>query len=265
MASLSIGSQSLPDLGQQMAGMSLLEHLQELRKRIVHACLGIAVGMAVCWFYAGTLYGYMERPIVAALRAHRLATKLVYLHPSEPLETYMKIAFIGGVFLASPWVLYQLWLFIAPGLHKSEKAYALPFVAGTVGLFLAGGAFGYAVVYPAALDFLIGFGAQFQPMITITAYTGLFMTVVMGLGLTFELPILIVFLALFRIVTASFLWRNLRYAILIIFVIAAVVTPTSDILNMCLFAAPMVGLYFVGIGLAWFVHPDRRKARAAIA
>jgi sec-independent protein translocase protein TatC len=132
----------------------------------------------------------------------------------------------------------------------------------TVGLFLAGGFFAYRMVFPAALDFLIGYGQQFKPMITIGEYTDLFLTLILGMGIVFELPILVFFLALLGVVTAGWLWRNLRYSILVIFLIAAIVTPTTDILNMCIFAAPMVALYIASIGVAWLVHPARRKARA---
>ncbi len=248
---------------QEFTGMSLLAHLEELRKRIILSLVGIVAGFGICWYYADLLYGYMQRPIVTALHAHKLPEKLVYLNPTEPFEMYMKIGLVAGIFLASPWVLYQLWMFISPGLYAHEKKYIVPFMGATVGLFLAGGYFGYRIVYPASLDFLIGYGQQFQPMITITEYTNLFMAVILGLGIVFELPVLIFFLALFGIVDSGFLWRNFRYSILIIFIIAAVVTPTTDILNMCIFAAPMVVLYFISIGVAWLVHPKRRKLKAA--
>jgi len=152
-----------------------------------------------------------------------------------------------------------LWLFIAPGLYRTEKRYVLPFLISTVGLFIAGGAFGYKIVYPASLDFLIGYGQRFQPMITIGEYTKLFVTITIGLGLIFEMPILVFFLALMRVITARWMWRNLRYSILVIFIIAAIVTPTADILNMCLFAAPMVALYLISIGVAWLVTSKRKS------
>jgi sec-independent protein translocase protein TatC len=139
----------------------------------------------------------------------------------------------------------------------------MPFMFSTVFLFLAGGFFGYQIVYPAALDFLIKYGQQFQPMITIGEYTDLFLTIIIGLGIVFELPILVFFLSLMGIVTAGWMWRNLRYSILVIFIIAAIVTPTTDIMNMCIFAAPMVALYVVSIAIAWLVHPAQRKARLA--
>ena len=132
----------------------------------------------------------------------------------------------------------------------------------TVGLFLAGGFFGYKMVFPAALDFLIGWSSQFKPMVTIGEYTDLFLTIIAGLGIVFEMPILVFFLSLMGILTAGWMWRNLRYSILVIFIIAAVITPTTDIMNMCIFAAPMIVLYLGSIAIAWFVHPAQRRKRA---
>jgi sec-independent protein translocase protein TatC len=246
-----------------LPGMSLLEHLEELRKRILLSMVGVGVGFLVCWHYAEIIYSYVQRPVTEALEANKLPTKLVFLNPTEPFELFIKTGLVAGIFLASPFVLYQVWMFISPGLYRNEKKYVVPFLFSTVLLFLAGGLFGYTTVFPAALTFLIEQGKQFQPMITVSEYTDLFMAVILGLGIVFELPIIIFFLALFGIVDAGFLWRNFRYAILIIFFAAAILTPTTDILNMCIFAAPMVVLYFLSIGIAWFVHPKRRKAKAA--
>jgi len=133
----------------------------------------------------------------------------------------------------------------------------------TIALFVAGGYFGFRIVYPQALDFLIGFGKQFQPMITIKEYTDLFLTVILGLGVIFELPILVFFLALMGVVSAGWMWKNVRYAILGIFVVAGAIAPTPDITSMCIFAAPMVVLYVLSIAIAWFVHPTQRTARQA--
>jgi sec-independent protein translocase protein TatC len=155
-------------------------------------------------------------------------------------------------------------LFIAPGLYRKEKRYVMPFLFSTVALFVAGGLFGYKMVYPASLDFLIGYGQRFQPMITIGEYTKLFVTITVGLGLVFEMPILVFFLALMRLITARWMWRNLRYSILVIFIVAAIVTPTADILNMCLFAAPMVTLYAISIGVAWMVNSRRDRAADSV-
>jgi sec-independent protein translocase protein TatC len=245
----------------ELPGMSLLEHLEELRRRIIYAALSIGAGFCVCYWFHEQIYDLMQRPIVFALKNHHLDTQLVFTNPTDPFNMYLKMALIGGIFVASPLVLYQVWLFISPGLYRHEKRYVIPFMVATVGLFIAGGAFAYKMAFPAALDFLIGYSAQFKPMITIGEYTDLFLTLIIGMGVIFELPILVFFLALMGIVTAGWLWRNLRYSILIIFTIAAIVTPTTDILNMCIFAAPMVALYIVSIGVAYLVHPARRKAR----
>ena len=246
-----------------MGAMSFLEHLEELRKRIIWSIVWIGVGFCVCWWKAELIYGYMKRPIDAALTAHKLPTDLVYLNPTEPFNMYLKIGLLAGIFVASPLVLYQVWAFIAPGLYRHEKKYVMPFMFSTVFLFLAGGYFAYKMVYPAALDFLIGYGAQFKPMITIGEYTDLFLTIIIGMGIIFELPILVFFLSLMGLISARFMWNNLRYSILVIFIIAAIITPTTDIMNMCIFAAPMVALYIFSIGIAWFVHPAQRKKRAA--
>ena len=244
-----------------MPAMSFLEHLEELRRRIIYSLIAVTVAFFACWRYAESISDFLQRPIMSALHHNRMSEKPVSLNPTEPFNLYLKVAFLAGLFVASPVVLYQLWLFISPGLYRHEKRYVTPFMISTVGLFVAGGYFGYKIVYPAALDFLIGYGKQFQPMITISEYTDLFLTIIIGMGVIFELPILVFFLSLMGIVSAGFMWRNFRYSILIIFIIAAIVTPTTDILNMCIFAAPMVALYAVSIGIAWLVHPAQRRAR----
>ena len=255
--------QPAPSRKDQLAAMSFLQHLEELRRRIIWSLLYIMAGFFACWWKADVIYRYMKVPIDEALRAHKLPADLVYTNPTEPFNMYLKIGLLAGVFVASPAVLYQVWAFIAPGLYRHEKRYVMPFMFSTVGLFLAGGLFAYKMVYPAALDFLIGYGEQFKPMITIGEYTDLFLTIVIGMGLIFELPILVFFLSLMGLISAGWMWRNLRYSILVIFIIAAIITPTTDIMNMCIFAAPMVALYIFSIGIAWFVHPAQRRARAA--
>jgi sec-independent protein translocase protein TatC len=253
---------SSPEPREEMPAMSFLQHLEELRRRIMWSLVGVGVGFGVAWWKVERIYGFVQAPIVKVLRAHKLDEQLVYTHPVEPFNIYLKIALIAGLFLASPWVLYHVWAFIAPGLYRREKRYVFPFLFSTVLLFVTGGLFGYTMVYPAALDFLVGFSSQFKPMITVSEYTNLFLTIIVGMGIIFEMPVLIFFLALMGVISAGWMWRNFRYAILVIFIIAAIVTPTTDILNMCLFAAPMVALYGLSIGIAWLVHPSRRRKRA---
>ncbi len=246
---------------QELSSMGFLEHLEELRKRIIRSVVYIGAGFSVCYWWHEDIFGWMQKPIVFALKNHNLPVSLVYTNPTDPFNMYLKISLIVGIFVSSPFVLYQVWAFIAPGLYKSERRYVAPFMFSTVGLFVAGGLFAYKMVYPAALNFLIEYSAQFTPMITINEYTDLFMTIVLGLGVVFEMPILVFFLALFGIVSPGWMWRNLRYSILVIFIIAAVITPTTDIMNMCIFAAPMILLYLVSIGVAYLVHPKQRRKR----
>jgi sec-independent protein translocase protein TatC len=231
---------------EEMTGMSFLEHLEELRRRIIHSALYVVAGFGVCWGFHEKIFAIMQRPIMTALASHHLDQKLVYLNPTDPFNMYLKVSFLAGIFLASPFVLYQVWAFIAPGLYRNERRYV-----------------GYKMVYPAALDFLISFSGQFTPMITVQEYTDLFLTIIAGLGIVFEMPILVFFLSLMGILSAGWMWRNFRYSILVIFIIAAVITPTPDIMNMCIFAAPMIVLYILSIGIAWIFHPTQRKKRAA--
>jgi len=246
---------------EPLPAMGFLDHLEELRRRIVYSIAAVALGFFACWWKVEKIYDIMQRPIMDALRNNGMSEKLVYLNPTEPFNLYLKIAALAGLFLTSPFVLYQVWMFISPGLYRNEKRYVVPFMVSTIALFSAGGYFGFKIVYPAALNFLISFGKQFQPMITIKEYTELFLSIILGMGLIFEMPILVFFLALMGIVTAGWMWKNFRYSILIIFIVAAIVTPTTDILNMCIFAAPMIALYALSIGIAYVVHPRQRAAR----
>lgn len=243
----------------ELPGMSLLEHLQELRKRLVYSLLSIGVGFGVAYGFHDRIAALMIKPITIALTAHHLPAKLVYTNPMDGFNFYLKIGLFGGIIVASPFILYQVWLFIAPGLYQHEKRYVVPFMAATIGLFLAGAFFGYRFVYPGALEFLIGYSKQFTPMVTISEYMELFSTVILGLGIVFELPILVFFLSLFGLVSSRWLWKNMRYAILVIFIVAGIITPTPDPLSMCIFAAPMLLLYVISILIAHLVHPEHRK------
>lgn len=240
----------------ELPGMSLMEHLEELRKRLFW-CVGFLIaGFAVAYVFHVRLYNYVQKPVTD------LGLKLNFTHPTDGLNLYLKTSFVGGAILASPFILYQLWLFISPGMYSHEKRYVWPFMAATILLFLSGAWFGYRWVLPKAIEVLVlQFGHAFNPILTIEDYTGFFLAVILGLGVAFELPILIFFLALFGIVDGKFLLRHFRYAVLAIFVVAAVICPTPDPIGMCLFATPMLALYFLGVLVAFLVHPDSRNRR----
>jgi sec-independent protein translocase protein TatC len=184
----------------ELPGMSLMEHLDELRRRIIHSAAYLAVGFFVAFFFRESLYGLVQAPL------DHMHIKLNYTHPMDPMNLYLQVALIGGAILASPFILYQVWLFIAPGLYQKERRFVVPFMAATVGLFLGGASFAYFFVFPGALRILIfGFGSKFNPMVTIEDYTGFFLSIILGLGISFELPVLIFFLAMFGIVSPRFL------------------------------------------------------------
>jgi sec-independent protein translocase protein TatC len=245
----------------ELPGMSLLEHLEELRRRLIHSAIYLVIGFGVAWGFRERIYQLMQAPITFALHKHNLPTQLIIHNPVDGFNMYLKISFMAGCIIASPFILYQVWLFISPGLYQNEKRYVVPFMAATVTLFLAGAFFGYRWVFPESLDFLFGFSHQFRPLIEVNEYTGLFLTVILGLGAAFELPILVLFLSLFGIVSPRFLLKNLRFAILIIFIFAAIITPTPDPLTMCVFATPLLCLYLLSIGVSYAVHPSRRRKK----
>jgi len=249
--------QSIQDRAE-LPGMSLMEHLEELRKRLLWSVGFLLAGFAVAYIFHVKLYDLVQKPVTD------LHLQLNFTHPTDGLNLYLKTSFVGGAIIASPFILYQLWLFISPGMYANEKKYVWPFMGTTIGLFLAGAWFGYRWVLPGAIKILVlQFGARFHPILTIEDYTGFFLAVILGLGITFELPIVIFFLALFGIVDGKFLLKHFRYAVLAIFLIAAVICPTPDPIGMCLFATPMLALYFLGVAAAFIVHPDRRKRKQA--
>jgi len=244
----------------ELPGMTLMEHLDELRKRIVHSALYLAGGFGVAWIFHDRIVELFQAPLI------HIGKSLVFTHPMDALNLYLQASLVAGAIIASPFILYQVWLFIAPGLYKKEQRFVIPFMTATVGLFLGGAGFGYFWVLPAAIKILVvDFGHNFTSMITIEDYTSFFLSVILGLGISFELPILIFFLALFGIVSPKFLWTNIRYAILAVFIVAAIITPSPDPWTMCIYAIPMLSLYMIGIGVAWWVHPSRKKKKEATA
>ena len=251
-------SRALPaaDADGELPQMSLLDHLDELRRRIVYSLASLIVAFLACWTWVEEIYAFLERPIRPHLPE---GTRLSYLGPADPLMLYIKVALLAGVFLAAPILLYQAWRFVSPGLYRRERRWAVPFIVLGSLFFLAGGAFAYYVAFPFAIEFLLGIGGDFQPVITIERYFRVLMTVILGLGLMFELPIVIFILSAAGLVTPRFLIRKFRWAVLLIFVVSALVTPTPDVFNLLIFALPTIGLYLLGVGAAALVHRPRRE------
>jgi sec-independent protein translocase protein TatC len=237
--------------------MSFLEHLDELRRRLVHVASYIGVGFLACWIFAKPIYNFLAVPITDVLPA---GTKLAFTNPTDPFTLYMKVAFIASIFLTIPFTLYEVWKFIAPGLYVKEKRYIMPFLFTSVLLFVMGGAFCYYIVLPAAYGFLIQLGSSFMPVIKINEYLDLTNTMLLGFGLIFEMPVIIAFLALFGLVSAKFLWNKFKYAIIIIVALAAVLSPTGDVFNLMIWSAPMIVLYVLSIGVAAIFGWRRKKS-----
>ena len=244
----------------ELPGMSLMEHLEELRKRLIRSVIYLLVGIAGAYYFHIKIIAFLQKPLTD------IGLAMTMTHPTDALNLVLKSSFVVGVIAASPFLLYQLWLFISPGLYAHEKKYVFPFMGSTVGLFLGGAWFGYRWVLPGAMKFLIqDVGAKLNHMITVEDYTSFFLSVILGLGICFELPILMFFLALFGITDGKFFLRQWRYAILAIFVISAIICPLQDPFSMVMFASPMLGLYLVGVLIAFWVHPKRRKNKEKLA
>jgi len=248
-----------------MVRMSFMGHLEELRSRIIKALMGVAVAFFVSIIFANDLWRIVSEPAVEALvKLGYENTKLAHIKPMETFTTvWVKLPILTAIFLSSPWILYQVWGFIAPGLYKRERRWAVPFVLCSAGLFITGGLFAYFVAFRFGLAFLLGIGRDINiaPVVSITEYFDLFVNVTLGISVVFELPVLIFFLILLRIVTPRFLISNSRYAVLIIVVIAAIITPTPDVVNLMLFSVPMCLLYFVGVFAGYLLNLHRDNKR----
>ncbi|MGC1830367.1 MAG: twin-arginine translocase subunit TatC [Candidatus Acidiferrales bacterium] len=233
-----------------MLRMSFMEHLEELRSRILRALVGVGVAFLVSLTFSNELWRIIQAPATQALKHLGYAPKLVQITPMEVFTiVWFKMPMLVSLFLGSPWVLYQAWAFISPGLYKRERRYAVPFILCTAGLFVGGGLFAYFVAFRYGIEFLLGIGRSIDvaPMVSIETYFDLFVNVILGVALVFEMPVLIFFLTLLHIASPRFLLKHSRYAILAIVIIAAIVTPTPDVFNLMLFAVPMCMLFFVGV------------------
>jgi sec-independent protein translocase protein TatC len=232
----------------ELKSMSFLEHLDELRKRLIYSILTLVAAFLLCWAFAPAIFAWLEKPVLQFLPP---GDKLAYTRLTTPFFLYMKVAFFAGIFLASPLILLQVWMFISPGLYKQERRLAAPFIIFATLFFVAGGYFGYATVFPMACKFFVEMGAGFKQVITVDDYFSFASKMIMGMGLVFETPILIFFLARLGIVTPAFLLQKFKYAVLIIFIISAVITPTPDMVTQAALAVPMILLYLLGIGISY--------------
>jgi sec-independent protein translocase protein TatC len=241
---------------EETGKMSFLDHLDELRKRLVRIVTYLGIGLIACFYFAKDIYNFIAVPLTRLLPA---GTKPIFTNLTDPFTLYIKVALLAGVFVTIPFTLYEVWKFIAPGLYRKEKRYVVPFMFSSVLLFLAGAAFCYYIVLPQAYAVLLKFGADFTPAIKIDEYLDLTLVMLLGFGLVFEMPVVVAFLSIFGLVSAGFLWRKFKYAILIMVVLAAVLSPTGDAVNLIIWAAPMVILYIVSIGVAALFSWNRKK------
>jgi sec-independent protein translocase protein TatC len=267
--------------------LTFFEHLAELRTRLRNSVFALLGGIIVAWIFHERLFFWLARPLARAWHdaGGKGVPTLHFMSPIEPLWVYMKISMLAGLFLASPVMFHQLWKFVAPGLYARERRAVLPFVLFSVACFVGGAAFGYFVVFPPMFAFFIGIGFQtlgqmqsylgglvkfstdtpiaLQPTIMMDEYLGLAAKTLLGFGVCFELPVLMAFLGAVGIVGHRAMLRFSRYAVVIIAIVAAVVTPDPTALSMILLAVPLCALYFVGVLLAYVLGKRRERATAS--
>jgi sec-independent protein translocase protein TatC len=238
--------------------MGFLEHLDELRSRLIRCALALAAGMAVAFAFVDDIADFVLGPTFAALPA---GTNLIMTRPGEGLSFYLDLALLGGVIVAAPVITYQVWRFVAPGLYARERKMMLPILLLAACGTLAGAAFTHYVLFPSTMAFFRSFDSprmQFMPRVEDTF--DLYKYMLIGMVAVFQIPTLVLFLARLGVVTAGFLWRHVRYAVLLSFIAAAVLTPSPDPWNQAIFAAPMMLLYLVSIGIAFLVAPRHAPA-----
>jgi len=237
--------------------MGFLDHLDELRRRLIRSCIAIGVGMAISAIFVDRLANFVLDQIIRTLPA---GSALIYTNPSEGFSFWFNITLIAGLVLSAHFVMYQVWGFIAPGLYASEKKFVVPFVLLTTVGTATGALFGNYVLFPGMMKFFSAFSSKHLIMMpSINETFDHYVTTMIGMVVVFQMPTLVYFLARLRLVTARFLWRHLGYAILVIFIVAALLTSSGDAWNQTAFAMPMIGLYLISIVIAWIVGPKREK------
>jgi sec-independent protein translocase protein TatC len=238
--------------------MSFLDHLDELRRRIIYSLVAVFIGLGIALFFMGPLFQFIFRPMQALLPAGQT---LIYTDPSEAFFLQIKIALMAGLILASPVVASQLWLFIAPGLYAHEKKLAIPFVVMSSTLFVGGAAFAHYLVFPIVWRFFVSFTNDFLTfMPRVEPAFSMYLRLVLALGITFQLPTLVLFLARLGIVTPRLMVRHFKYAVLLIVIASAVLSPDGGGVGMLAMGGPVIVLYILSIGLAWLFGKKRTKA-----
>jgi len=248
------------DLDDDGGKMSFLDHLDELRRRLVACAISLAVGTLVAVVFIDRIFDFIMRPLYEKLPK---GSTLIYTEPTEAFMLKVKIALLAGLVFGAPLIMWQLWLFIAPGLYAREKRFAVPFIIMASGLFVGGAAFNHYVLFPLAWAFLGSFSNDYMMfMPRIEPVFSLYAMLAVAMGGIFEMPAVVLVLARMGVVTAGFLWRHVKYAVLIIFIAAAVITPTGDMITQSLMAGPMIVLYFLSILLA-LIFGKKRRGRDA--
>ena len=246
------------DVRDDGARMSFLEHLDELRKRIIYALYAVGAACAVTFWFNGQMYDYLTAYF------QQFGGTLIYTQPMGGFMFSLKIAVLSGLIIAAPFVFSQIWLFIAPGLYAKERRVVVPFVFFSTLLFFAGAWFAHAVGYPTMWQFFASYqGEAIKFFPDISSTFSFYFKIVLGMGLVFQMPVLVFFLARFGIVTARFMVAKFKYAVLLIFVLAAVITPSGDAVSLAVFAAPMLVLYGVSIVVAWVFGKRRKRSEPA--
>ena len=240
--------------------MTFLEHLEDLRKRLFNSILALLIGVVPAWIFAKDIYRILARPVTQYLPE---GTDMAFTTLPSVFMLYIKVAFLTSLFFMSPIVFLQLWYFVAPGLYQKEKKHVFPFVFFTTFFFAAGALFGYFIVFPFACRFFLAQGQEFQPVITVDQYFGFALKVLLGIALVFELPTLVFFLAKMGVLTSRWMIKNFKYAVLLVFIIAAVITPTPDPVTQSIVAIPMLALYGLGILIALLIGRQKAKKRAS--
>jgi sec-independent protein translocase protein TatC len=235
--------------------MTFLEHLEELRTRLVRSVIALVIAFGICWNFSMQIFHFLTEP----LRHAYPDIKFIYTAPTEAFMLYMKMDFFIAIFVASPFLLYQVWAFVAPGLYPHEKKYAVPFIGFGTFFFVSGAAFGHYVLFPMTFRFLGGFAsADMQFLPRVGEYYSFYSWFLLALGIVFQLPVVIFILSRIGLVTPGFLLRKFKYAFLGAFIVSAVITPTGDMVTQSLLAAPMIGLYLLGVLVAWAFGRPRR-------